>query len=93
MEGDQRLQIGGYGDLGMNQVGDEKEQLADRRVISRSQDRSPKVTKLEDVECQSEKAMEETKGRLTEWFGEPDLLRRMGFRSTFLATINRILNI
>uniref|UniRef100_M1DQJ8 Uncharacterized protein n=1 Tax=Solanum tuberosum TaxID=4113 RepID=M1DQJ8_SOLTU len=78
---------------GKNQVGNEKEQSTDRRVIPRSQDRSPKVLDLEDAECQGKKAMEETKGRLAEWCDEPDLLRRMSFSSFFSATINTFLNI
>ena len=78
---------------GRNLVGDRKEQSVDHRVVPRCSERSPKVTDLEDVECQGERAMKETKGRLAEWFGEPDLLRRVTLRSTFLATINTFLNI
>ena len=46
---------------GNNQIGEEKKQLADHLVILRSQDRSPKVTDLEDAEYQGKRAMEETK--------------------------------
>uniref|UniRef100_M1DWE6 Uncharacterized protein n=1 Tax=Solanum tuberosum TaxID=4113 RepID=M1DWE6_SOLTU len=85
--------VGSFHPLGKNQFGDEKEQSADRRVVARSQDRSPKVTDLEYAECQGKKAMEGVKGRLDEWFGEPDLLRRRALRGLFLATKNNILNI
>ncbi|WMV30404.1 hypothetical protein MTR67_023789, partial [Solanum verrucosum] len=78
---------------GKNQVSEETEQSADLRVISRSQDRSPKVTDLEDAEYEGKRAMEDTKGRLTEWFGKPNLLRRLTIHNTFLATINTFLNI
>ncbi|WMV41763.1 hypothetical protein MTR67_035148 [Solanum verrucosum] len=37
--------------------------------------------------------MELTKGRITEWIGDPDLLHRLTHRSTFLVTINTFLNI
>ncbi|KAK4729669.1 hypothetical protein R3W88_022657 [Solanum pinnatisectum] len=53
-----------------NQVGNEKKQSADRRVILRSQDRSPKVTNIEDVKYQGKRAMEEIKGEFNQllWF-------------------------
>lgn len=78
---------------GENQVGDRKEQSADRRVVPRYSVGSPKVTDLEDVEGQDRKAMKLAKGCIVEWIGEPDLLCRMALRSTFLATINTFLNI
>uniref|UniRef100_M1DLV9 Integrase core domain containing protein n=1 Tax=Solanum tuberosum TaxID=4113 RepID=M1DLV9_SOLTU len=61
---------------GRNQVGDRKKKPADCRVVSRCSAGSSKGTDLEDVECQGRKAMKVTKARLTEWFGEPDLLRQ-----------------
>ncbi|WMV41639.1 hypothetical protein MTR67_035024 [Solanum verrucosum] len=78
---------------GKNQIGERKEQSVDRRVVPRCSVGSHKVTYLEDDECQGRKAMEMTKGRLAEWFGEPDLLHRVTLRNTFLATINTFLNI
>ncbi|WMV25008.1 hypothetical protein MTR67_018393, partial [Solanum verrucosum] len=57
---------------GRNQVDDEKEQSVNCRVVSWSKDRSPKVTELDDAECLGEKAMEEVKGWLIDWFGVPD---------------------
>ncbi|KAG5589976.1 hypothetical protein H5410_040490, partial [Solanum commersonii] len=45
---------------------------------------SPKVTELEVAEVQSKKTMELTKGQIAEWIGDPDLLRRIVFRSTSL---------
>ena len=78
---------------GRNQAGDGKEQSANHRVVLRCSVGSPKVTDLEDVECQGRRAMEMTKGWITEWFGESDLLHRVTLRSTFLATINTFLNI
>jgi len=69
----------------------EKEQLADRRVVLRGSVRLPKVTDLEDAEFQGRREMEVTKGRLTEWFGMPDLLRQLTLCGTFLATINTFL--
>ncbi|KAG5606400.1 hypothetical protein H5410_027892, partial [Solanum commersonii] len=62
---------------GENQVGDRKEQLASRRTVLQCSARSPKVTELEDVEGKSKNAIELTKGRIIEWIGDPDLLRRM----------------
>ncbi|WMV25160.1 hypothetical protein MTR67_018545, partial [Solanum verrucosum] len=56
-----------------NQVGNKKEQSAKRLAVLRCKERSPKVTALEDVECQSKKAMDEINWRIAEWFGEPDL--------------------
>ena len=78
---------------GKNQVGKRKEQSADRQVVSRCSVGSPKVTDLKDVEDQGRKAKEMTKGRIAEWFGEPDLLRRMALRSIFLMAINTFSNI
>ncbi|WMV49698.1 hypothetical protein MTR67_043083 [Solanum verrucosum] len=72
---------------GRNQVGDEKEQSANQRAVPRCKARSPKVTELEDVECQSKMEMEEINGRFTEWFGEPDLVRQLALRGLFLVTI------
>uniref|UniRef100_M1DIX5 Integrase core domain containing protein n=1 Tax=Solanum tuberosum TaxID=4113 RepID=M1DIX5_SOLTU len=60
-----------------NQVGERKEQSAVRRVVLRCSVGSPKVTDLEDAEGQSRRAMEMTKGRITEWFGELGLLHRV----------------
>uniref|UniRef100_M1E046 Uncharacterized protein n=1 Tax=Solanum tuberosum TaxID=4113 RepID=M1E046_SOLTU len=54
---------------------------------------SPKVTELEDVEGQSKKAMELTKGQIAELIGDPDLLHRMVLRNVLLSTINTFLNI
>ncbi|WMV13625.1 hypothetical protein MTR67_007010 [Solanum verrucosum] len=54
---------------------------------------SPKVIELEYAEGQIKKAMELTKGRIAELIGDPELLRRMDFRSIFLATINTFSNI
>uniref|UniRef100_M1A3C6 Polyprotein protein n=1 Tax=Solanum tuberosum TaxID=4113 RepID=M1A3C6_SOLTU len=51
---------------------------------------SPKVTEPEDAEGQSKKAMKLTKGRIAEWIGDPNLLRRMVLRSTFMITINTL---
>ncbi|WMV41175.1 hypothetical protein MTR67_034560 [Solanum verrucosum] len=59
---------------GKNQVGQRKEQSANRRVVPRCSARPPKVTDLEDAEGQGKKAMELTKGRIAELIGEPDLL-------------------
>ena len=56
---------------GKNQVNNIREH-SDHRFIFPSQDRSPKFTGLHDVEYQGEREMEETKGRLVEWFNEPD---------------------
>uniref|UniRef100_M1DTG2 Uncharacterized protein n=1 Tax=Solanum tuberosum TaxID=4113 RepID=M1DTG2_SOLTU len=75
---------------GENQVGERKDQSASHRTILRCSVRLPKVTKLEDAEDQGKKAMELTKGQVTELIGDPDLLR---FRSIFLATINTFSNI
>ncbi|KAG5615714.1 hypothetical protein H5410_015538 [Solanum commersonii] len=74
---------------GKNEVGERKEQSADRRVVLRSRVGLPKVTNLEDAEDQGRKAMKLTKG----WIAEPDLLCRMALRIIFLATINTFLNI
>uniref|UniRef100_M1D9T3 Uncharacterized protein n=1 Tax=Solanum tuberosum TaxID=4113 RepID=M1D9T3_SOLTU len=71
----------------------------EKRAVGRSSSGSTmqfwiaKVTDLEDAECQGRRTMEMTKGRLAEWFSEPDLLHRVTLRSTFLATINTFLNI
>uniref|UniRef100_M1DQM7 Uncharacterized protein n=1 Tax=Solanum tuberosum TaxID=4113 RepID=M1DQM7_SOLTU len=78
---------------GKNQVGERKEQSAYHRVVLRCRVGSPKVTNLEDAEGQGRSAIVMTKGRIAEWFGEPDLLRRVTLRSTFLVTINTFLNI
>ncbi|WMV24592.1 hypothetical protein MTR67_017977 [Solanum verrucosum] len=77
---------------GENQVGDRMEQSTSCRTVPRCSVRSPKVTEREDAEGQSKKVMELTKGRIAEWIGDPDLLRRMVLRSIFLATINTFLN-
>ncbi|WMV25227.1 hypothetical protein MTR67_018612 [Solanum verrucosum] len=50
------------------------------------------VTEREDVEGQSKKAMELTKGWIVKWIGDPDLLRRMVLHNIFLVTINTFLN-
>uniref|UniRef100_M1DE02 Uncharacterized protein n=1 Tax=Solanum tuberosum TaxID=4113 RepID=M1DE02_SOLTU len=50
---------------------------------SNGQDRSPKVTDLEDAECQVKRAMEETKRRLTEWFGESYFFAEWAFVAYF----------
>lgn len=68
---------------GENQVGDKKEQSLSHRMVSQCSGISPKVTELEVAEGQSKKAMKLTKGRIAEWIGDPDLLRRMVLRSTF----------
>ncbi|WMV41296.1 hypothetical protein MTR67_034681 [Solanum verrucosum] len=78
---------------GENQVSERNEQSASYRVVSRCSVGSPKVTELEDVEGQSKKAMELTKGWIAELIGEPDLLRRMVLHNIFLVTINTFLNI
>uniref|UniRef100_M1DGX0 Integrase core domain containing protein n=1 Tax=Solanum tuberosum TaxID=4113 RepID=M1DGX0_SOLTU len=62
---------------GENQVDDRKEQSASHRTVSRCSALSPKLTELEDVEGQSKKAMELTKGRIAEWIDDPNLLHRM----------------
>uniref|UniRef100_M1DF63 Integrase core domain containing protein n=1 Tax=Solanum tuberosum TaxID=4113 RepID=M1DF63_SOLTU len=67
------------------QVGNKKELSANRQAVPRTNDRLPKITELKDVECQGEKAMEEVKGRLAEWFIEPDLLRQIAIRSLFFS--------
>ncbi|WMV25174.1 hypothetical protein MTR67_018559 [Solanum verrucosum] len=51
---------------GENQVSYRKEQSASRRTVSQCSAISPKVTKLEVTEGQSKKAIELTKGRITE---------------------------
>uniref|UniRef100_M1DCH2 Uncharacterized protein n=1 Tax=Solanum tuberosum TaxID=4113 RepID=M1DCH2_SOLTU len=76
-----------------NQVGKRKEQSACHRVVPQCSVGSPKVTELEDVEGQSKKAMELTKGTIADLFGEPNLLCRIALHSIFLATINTFLNI
>uniref|UniRef100_M1DWY9 Uncharacterized protein n=1 Tax=Solanum tuberosum TaxID=4113 RepID=M1DWY9_SOLTU len=68
---------------GENQVGEREEQSVDHRMVPRYSVRSPKGTELKDAEGQSKKAMELTKGRITDLFGKPDLLRRMVLRSIF----------
>uniref|UniRef100_M1DVP7 Uncharacterized protein n=1 Tax=Solanum tuberosum TaxID=4113 RepID=M1DVP7_SOLTU len=78
---------------GKKQVGERKEQSTDHRAVPRCSVGSTKVTDLEDAEGEGRKVMELTKGRIGEWIGEPDLLRRVALRSTFLATINIFLNI
>ncbi|KAG5629741.1 hypothetical protein H5410_001458 [Solanum commersonii] len=55
---------------GKNQVGDGKEQLADRQVIPRSQNRLPKVTNLEDVVYQGQRAITKPKWRVTDRPGD-----------------------
>ncbi|WMV40999.1 hypothetical protein MTR67_034384, partial [Solanum verrucosum] len=77
---------------GENQVGERKKQSVSRLTVPQFSVGSPKVTKLEDVEGQSKKAMELTKGRITELINSPDLLRRIVFRSIFLVTIYTFLN-
>uniref|UniRef100_M1DMH3 Uncharacterized protein n=1 Tax=Solanum tuberosum TaxID=4113 RepID=M1DMH3_SOLTU len=64
---------------GENQVGERKEQSADRRVVPRCSARSPKVADLEDAEGQRKKAMKWVKGVIGELIDEPDLLRRMRY--------------
>ncbi|KAH0723849.1 hypothetical protein KY290_006567 [Solanum tuberosum] len=78
---------------GENQVGERKEQSADRRVVPRCSVGSSKVTDIEDAEGQDRKAMKLAKRHITEWIGEPDLLHRMTLHNIFLATINTFLNI
>uniref|UniRef100_M1DDD3 Uncharacterized protein n=1 Tax=Solanum tuberosum TaxID=4113 RepID=M1DDD3_SOLTU len=51
---------------GKNQLGERKEQSADRRVVPRCSVQSHKVTDLEDAEGQDREAMEMTKGRIVE---------------------------
>ncbi|WMV50336.1 hypothetical protein MTR67_043721 [Solanum verrucosum] len=77
---------------GENQVGHRNEQSTSGQMVPRCSTISPKVTELEDAEGKSKKAMELIKGRIAEWIGDPDLLRRMVLRSTFFATINTYLN-
>ncbi|KAG5606062.1 hypothetical protein H5410_027554, partial [Solanum commersonii] len=77
---------------GENQVGNRKEQLASRQTVLRCSAISPKVIELEVAEGQSKKVMELTKWWITEWIRDPNLLHRMVLRSTFLATINTLLN-
>uniref|UniRef100_M1DDP2 Uncharacterized protein n=1 Tax=Solanum tuberosum TaxID=4113 RepID=M1DDP2_SOLTU len=77
---------------GENQVSNEMEQSACHRTVPRCSVRLPKVTELEDAEGQSKRAMELTKGRIAEWIGDPDLLRRLVLPNIFLATINTYLN-
>uniref|UniRef100_M1DFC0 Uncharacterized protein n=1 Tax=Solanum tuberosum TaxID=4113 RepID=M1DFC0_SOLTU len=74
--------------FGRNQVVDKKGQSANRRTVPRCKERSPKVTDLEDAECQGKKAIEKSIGRFTEWFDEPDLLGLVAIRGLFLVTIN-----
>uniref|UniRef100_M1DZS1 Uncharacterized protein n=1 Tax=Solanum tuberosum TaxID=4113 RepID=M1DZS1_SOLTU len=68
---------------GENQVDERKEQLADRRTISRCSIKSPKVKELEEAEGQDKNAMKLANRRITEFVGEPDLLRRMALHSIF----------
>uniref|UniRef100_M1AKL1 Uncharacterized protein n=1 Tax=Solanum tuberosum TaxID=4113 RepID=M1AKL1_SOLTU len=62
--------------------------LASRRMSMSSPNApnviSPKVTELEDAEGQSKTATNMTKGRIAEWIGDPDLLRRLVLRSDFV---------
>uniref|UniRef100_M1D8H0 Uncharacterized protein n=1 Tax=Solanum tuberosum TaxID=4113 RepID=M1D8H0_SOLTU len=67
-------------------------EMSTRQMDPRCSARSPKVTELEDAEGQIKKAMELTKWQIKEWIGDPDLLRRIVLRSTFLETINTFLN-
>uniref|UniRef100_M1BYY5 Uncharacterized protein n=1 Tax=Solanum tuberosum TaxID=4113 RepID=M1BYY5_SOLTU len=69
---------------GENQACDRKEQSACRRSVLRCSVGSPEDTKLEDVEGQSKKVMELTKGRIAELIGDPDLLHRMILRNIYL---------
>uniref|UniRef100_M1DHF6 Putative plant transposon protein domain-containing protein n=1 Tax=Solanum tuberosum TaxID=4113 RepID=M1DHF6_SOLTU len=78
---------------GESQVGERKEESADHRLVPRCSVRSPEVIDLEDAKGQCKKAMEWTKGRISELVGEPDLLRRMALSSIFWVTINTFLNI
>ncbi|WMV08767.1 hypothetical protein MTR67_002152 [Solanum verrucosum] len=78
---------------GRNPIGKRKEQSADRRVVLRCNVGLPKVTNLEDAECQGRRSIEVIKGWIAKLFGKPDLLRRVTLRNTFLATINTFLNI
>uniref|UniRef100_M1DCS0 Uncharacterized protein n=1 Tax=Solanum tuberosum TaxID=4113 RepID=M1DCS0_SOLTU len=67
--------VGKYGvpsPEGENQVGDRNEQSASRRTFPRCSAISPKVIELEFVESQCRKAMNQTKGRIAEWIGDPD---------------------
>uniref|UniRef100_M1DU77 Uncharacterized protein n=1 Tax=Solanum tuberosum TaxID=4113 RepID=M1DU77_SOLTU len=75
-----------------HQVGENKQQSANRRMVMRCSIGSPKVTNLVDGEVQRIKAMELTKGKIAEWIGEPDLLGRVTLRNKCLATINTFLN-
>uniref|UniRef100_M1DG09 Uncharacterized protein n=1 Tax=Solanum tuberosum TaxID=4113 RepID=M1DG09_SOLTU len=57
---------------GENQVGNRKKQSACRRIVPRCSTPSPNVTKLEVTEGQCRKAMNQTKGQIAEWIGDPD---------------------
>ncbi|WMV41930.1 hypothetical protein MTR67_035315 [Solanum verrucosum] len=65
-----------------NQVGNRKKQSASHRTVLRCSAISPKVTELEDAKGKSKTAMKMTKGRIVDWVGNPDLLRRLDLRST-----------
>uniref|UniRef100_M1DLM0 Uncharacterized protein n=1 Tax=Solanum tuberosum TaxID=4113 RepID=M1DLM0_SOLTU len=73
-----------------NQVCERNEQLADLRVVLRCSVGSPEVTDLEVADDQCRRAMEWTKWSIAEWIGDPDLLRRVALRNTFLVTINTL---
>uniref|UniRef100_M1DXR1 Uncharacterized protein n=1 Tax=Solanum tuberosum TaxID=4113 RepID=M1DXR1_SOLTU len=82
------------------QVLNEKTELArersSRRIAEWFRDEvldRPKLQNLRMLKAKAKRAMEMTKGRIAELIGEPDLLRQVAIRSTFLATINTVLNI
>ncbi|KAG5586332.1 hypothetical protein H5410_046766 [Solanum commersonii] len=58
---------------GKDQVSDEKEQLALHRIVSRNSTISPNDPEREDAKGKSEKAMKQTKGRITECIDDPRL--------------------
>uniref|UniRef100_M1DL43 Uncharacterized protein n=1 Tax=Solanum tuberosum TaxID=4113 RepID=M1DL43_SOLTU len=55
-----------------NQVGEIKEQSVSRRTIPQCSTSSANATELEVVEGQCRKAMNQTKGRIAEWIGDPN---------------------
>lgn len=77
---------------GENQVGNKNDQLESLQMITPCNALSPKVTKPEDVEGHSKKVMELTKGRISEWINDPDLLHQKVLRRTLLSARNTFFN-
>uniref|UniRef100_M1DCT8 Integrase core domain containing protein n=1 Tax=Solanum tuberosum TaxID=4113 RepID=M1DCT8_SOLTU len=57
---------------GENRVGEINEQLASLRTVLRCCAILPKVTELKFAKGQCRKAMNQSKGRIAEWIGDPD---------------------